>query len=182
MPADPHCPYCRGSGEVAGAVDDVRFVFDCICSGGSEECVRWLLGSNTKPPLAMTGGPPNRPPRTNPEAAVALKAPFRLPDAFLLRFGYRGRRRFVALCWEPCGDEECYHDGVSSACGCCDNWLFLDFIRQPQVRLWLDENGLNIGNSEVAAQHWLVADAQTGDLYAAPGREAHRIVRQQRLE
>src|SRR5205823_5893887 len=41
------------------------------------------------------------------------KAPFTLPAAFLAAFGYPGGRRFVALFWEPSGDEACYDDGVS---------------------------------------------------------------------
>jgi hypothetical protein len=110
-----------------------------------------------------------------------LKAPFRLPEVWLTAFGYRHGRRFVALYWEPCGDEACYDDGVSSACGTSDNWLYLDFIRQPHVRRWLDEHELNLGNSDEAAQHWLVADAMTGELYAAACREAHGIVRAQQL-
>jgi hypothetical protein len=38
---------------------------------------------------------------------MLLKAPFRLPPGFLAAFGYPGGRRFVALYWEPCGDEAC---------------------------------------------------------------------------
>jgi hypothetical protein len=98
------------------------------------------------------------------------KAPFTLPAGFLAAFGYPGSRRFVALFWEPCGDE-----------AMCDNWLYLDFIRQQHVRRWLEEHGLNLGNSDEAARHWLVADALTGDLYAAPTREASSVVRQQQL-
>jgi hypothetical protein len=54
------------------------------------------------------------PPESTP---VILKAPFILPPDFLASFGYRRGRRLVALYWEPCGDEACYDDGVSSACG-----------------------------------------------------------------
>jgi hypothetical protein len=32
------------------------------------------------------------------------------------------------------------------------------------------------------AEHWLIADAVTGDLYAAPRREALEIVRRQALD
>jgi hypothetical protein len=110
-----------------------------------------------------------------------MKAPFELPPGFLHVFGYRGGRRFVALYWEPCGDEACYDDGVSYACGMSDNWLFLGFIHRPEVRRWLDEHGLNLGNSDEPATHWLIADALTGDLYVAPRREALEIVRQQEL-
>lgn len=110
-----------------------------------------------------------------------LKAPFRLPEGWLRRFGYPGERRFVALFWEPCGDEACYDDGVSYACGMSDNWLYLDFIRQPHVRCWVDEHDLNLGNSDESAKHWLVADALTGELFAASVRQAHAGVRAQEL-
>jgi hypothetical protein len=112
---------------------------------------------------------------------MLTKAPFQLPPGFLQAFGYREGRRFVALYWEPSGDEACYDDGVSYACGMSDNWLYLRFIRQAEVRRWLDEQGLNLGNSDESATHWLIADALTGDLYAAPQREASLIVRQQQL-
>jgi hypothetical protein len=41
--ADPKCPYCGGSGEVSGVLDDVELRIVCVCSGGDEESVRWLL-------------------------------------------------------------------------------------------------------------------------------------------
>jgi hypothetical protein len=112
---------------------------------------------------------------------MLLKAPFRLPPRFMADFGYTGRRRFVALFWEPCGDEACYDDGESFACGLCDNGLFLGFIYQRPVAGWLDENGVHLGDSEREARHWLVSDTQTGDLYAAPRGEASFVVRTQRL-
>src|SRR4051794_27277152 len=112
---------------------------------------------------------------------MLLRAPFSLSADFLPAFGYRGGRRLVGLYWEPCGDEACYDDGVSSACGLCDNWLYLGFIRQPQVSRWLDENGINLGSSDEAAQHWLVVDVQTGQVYAAPRREACAVLRRQQL-
>jgi hypothetical protein len=110
---------------------------------------------------------------------VTLKAPLTLPPGFLPAFGYHGGRRFVALFWEPCGDEACYDDGQSYACGLCDNWLFLDFMRRPTVRAWLDENGLNLGNSDEAALHWLIVDSETGEVYAAPCADAHATLRRQ---
>ena len=112
---------------------------------------------------------------------MTAKAPFQLPPGFLQAFGYQRGRRFVALYWEPSGDEACYDDGVSDACGMSDNWLYLDFIHRPEVHRWLDEQGLNLGNSDEPAEHWLIADAVTGDLYAAPMREALEIVRRQAL-
>jgi hypothetical protein len=109
------------------------------------------------------------------------QAPFRLPPGFLAAFGYSGGRRPVALFWEPSGDEACFDDGVSYACGCSDNWLYLRFIRQPQVGEWLARQGINLGSSDEPATHWLIADAPTGDLFAAPEREARAVVRSQRV-
>jgi hypothetical protein len=113
--------------------------------------------------------------------AMILKAHFRLPPGFLAAFGYPGGRRLVALFWDPCGDEACYDDGQSYACGMSDNWLFLDFIHQRPVHDWLARQGLNLGNSDESATHWLIADAETGDLFAAPSSEASAIVRSQKL-
>lgn len=41
-----HCPYCLGAREVHGVVDDVEFIFDCICAGGNEKSVLWLIEAN----------------------------------------------------------------------------------------------------------------------------------------
>jgi hypothetical protein len=112
---------------------------------------------------------------------MILKAPFRLPTDFLTRFGHQGGRQFVALYWEPCGDEACYDDGISSACGMSDNWLYLAFIRQPDVQRWLDENGIHLGNSDEQARNWLVVDAATSEVYTAPRAEACRFVRTQNV-
>jgi hypothetical protein len=43
-PCSSNCPYCNGSGEVIGVVDDIGFSFDCVCQGGDAEAVLWLLG------------------------------------------------------------------------------------------------------------------------------------------
>ena len=110
------------------------------------------------------------------EALMILKAPFQLPPGFLTAFGYPYAKSFVALFWEPSGDEACYDDGQSYACGSCDNWLFLDFIRQGDVRRWLDEHGINVGNSDEPATHWLLADTQTGDLYVASVEQARQLL------
>jgi hypothetical protein len=110
-----------------------------------------------------------------------LTAPFRLSHGFLTAFGYHGAHRLVALYWEPCRDEACYHDGQNYACGLCNNWLYLDFVRRADVCRWFDENGIHLGNSEEPAQHWLIVDSLTGEVHAAPGREALALLRRQQL-
>ena len=110
-----------------------------------------------------------------------LKAPFLLPPNFLSAFGYRNERRWVALFWEPCGDEACFDDGQSYACGCCDNWLYLKFTRQPDVRRWLDQNDIHLGNSDEPARQWLVVDAITGEVFALVRHEARAMLLRQEL-
>ena len=136
---------------------------DCISQ--FEENVRRILDADLPPE----------------NAPVTLKAPFVLSPDFLPSFGYRRGRRVIALYWEPCGDEACYDDGVHSACGTCDGWKYLDLVRRPDVRRWLDENGIHLGGSDESARHRLVVDAQTGEVHAAPCEEAKRLVRLQRL-
>ncbi len=107
---------------------------------------------------------------------MLLKAPFTLSADFLMRLGYPGERQFVALYWSPCGDELCYDDGVSRACGMLDNWLFLGFLGRPEVDGWLRANGLRVGSSDREAAHWLVVDGQTGEVHGGHWREARQTV------
>ena len=53
MTSEQGCPYCGGTGEVKGNVDDVEFAFRCPCVGGNEEPVRWLLGPTGEPPAGQ---------------------------------------------------------------------------------------------------------------------------------
>src|SRR5919199_2861295 len=47
----------------------------------------------------------------------------------------RGPRRYVALWWEPAGDELAFTDGVHSGAGQLRHWLWLDYLhgRTPGV-------------------------------------------------
>lgn len=101
-----------------------------------------------------------------------LLAPFRLPDDFLADLGYPGERRFVGLHWTPLGDELCFDDGERSGCGICDHWLYRSLVRRPEVAAWLGDNAIHLGNSDEQAEHWLVVDGDTGEVYAAAWRDA----------
>lgn len=105
-----------------------------------------------------------------------LNAPFTIPAAFLRGFEYPGTRRLVALYWTPLGDEACFDDGQQSATGLSDNFVYLDLIRRPDVATWLANNHLELGNSDIEANHWLVVDAVTCEVYAAHWREARQAV------
>jgi hypothetical protein len=110
-----------------------------------------------------------------------IQAPFPIPSGFLRSFGCPTPRRFVALFWTPLGDESCWDDGQSSACGLSDNHLYLSFLRRKDVWAWRDEHDLNFGNSDEEAIHWLVVDADTGDVYAATVEVARLVVSSQTL-
>ena len=62
---------------------------------------------------------------------------------------------------------------------------FPRFVREhgndPEVRRWLDEHGIDLGNSDVEALHWLVVDALTSEVHAVPCQEARAILLNQQL-
>jgi len=106
---------------------------------------------------------------------MLLKAPFLMPPGWVRYFGYTGPRRFVALYWSPCGDEACFSDGQTTRTG-ADHWLFLDLVRHPSVRRWLDDNAILLGNCEQDAEHWLIVDVTTNEVFAAPRTDARFFV------
>jgi hypothetical protein len=112
---------------------------------------------------------------------VFIKAPFPIPYDFLREFCYPGPRRFIAFYWTPLGDDACFDDGQSSACGLSDNLLLLTFLRRKDVWAWRAEHELNFGNSDEEATHWLVVDKDTNEVYAAPKAEARQAVIDQKL-
>ena len=102
--------------------------------------------------------------------------------AFEASVAARRPRRWVALYWEPAGDELGWTDGQSSGAGQLDHWPYLDLVHRPQVRGWLIEHEIDLGNSEEPASHALVIDRETGQAWIAPMATARAIVRTQRLE
>lgn len=112
---------------------------------------------------------------------MLLKAPVGISPCFLSAFGYHGKRRLVALYWDPSKDKACWKDGHPDTWGFVDHWLFLDLVRSPPIRSWLEENRIHPGNAKEIAWHWLIVDAYTGDLYAADRNEARLILLRQGL-
>jgi hypothetical protein len=69
--------------------------------------------------------------------------------AFEASLANRGPRRFVALFWEPAGDELGWTDGQSSGAGQLDHWLWLDYLhRRGQfagpIHGWLVEHQVDL--------------------------------------
>jgi len=88
-----------------------------------------------------------------------------------------GPRRYVALWWEPAGDELAFTDGMHSGAGQLQHWLWLDYLhgRSPGVPppvlgpivAWLLEHQVDLGSSEASGTHALVVDRQTGQAWVA---------------
>ena len=109
-----------------------------------------------------------------------LPLPFALPESFLRRLGYRRDRRIVAVYWEPAGDEAAYPDGVHSLVG-ANHDVYWELTRHPEVRAWLWQHAINLGNSDESATPWLLVDRATGQAYIGDAPEARERVKVQLL-
>ena len=122
-----------------------------------------------------------RGPERSPANPTVTPFPFEVPTDFLRRLGYDYGRRLVGVYWEPAGDEAVFDDGVLSLTG-ADPWTYLELVRQPEVATWLDEQAINLGNSEESATHWLLVDGLLDRGYVSPAAAARDKLRTQRLE
>lgn len=106
-----------------------------------------------------------------------LKIP--VPPAPVLEqaVGYRNYRgaRYLALWWEPCGDEAMVSDGLLTFTGLWPGYL--EFVQHravhPQVAAY------NLGSSEEPAEYRLVIDLDQRLAFIAPCREAEGLVTSQ---
>lgn len=108
-----------------------------------------------------------------------LPLPISVPPAPILEraVGYQNERsaRYLALWWEPCGDEVMVSDGYVSFTG---HWQgYLAFIQHRRVYPLLV--GLNLGSSEESADYHLVIDLVERKAYVAPNRDADRLLSSQ---
>lgn len=111
---------------------------------------------------------------------TAHTLPVALPLSFAERLGYRSDQRFVAAYWEPLGDEVTVCDDHWTATGLADRYAWSDFVHQRELQTWLSQKGLNLGNSDQGATHWLIIDRLTDDGFVADALHGRRIVQQQR--
>jgi hypothetical protein len=105
--------------------------------------------------------------------------PIPVPPALILEkaVGYQNDRhaRFLALWWEPCGDEGMVSDGFVTFTG---HWPgYLAFVQHPRVVSHLA--GYDLGSSETPASHRLLIDLQERIAYIATGEEVERFLANQ---
>jgi hypothetical protein len=91
--------------------------------------------------------------------------------------GYRNylNARFLALWWEPCGDEAMVPDGLMTFTGLWPGYLAYMQHRavHPQLVAY------NLGLSENPAEYHLVIDLEERLAFIAPGKEAERLLTSQ---
>jgi hypothetical protein len=95
-----------------------------------------------------------------------------LPRNWERAFGYGGDARLVAFYWQPAGDEAMYDDGRASGDG---NWQLFLTLKDT----WPQLDDLNLGYSDLEADHWLVLDRESRRLMALPKAEAQRRLARQ---
>jgi hypothetical protein len=108
-----------------------------------------------------------------PATLVALAAP--CPPMLEAAVGYAGAADYVALYWEPCGDDACYDDGALSGDG--SSAAFLAFARHPAVAPWLAP--YDLGSSDATAREWLLVDRRARRLYVGPRADVAAVLRRQ---
>jgi hypothetical protein len=110
-----------------------------------------------------------------------LTIPGTLPDEFFQRLPIpRDADRYVALFWEPAIDDLLIYNGRAFR-RATDDWPFLALQCHEQVGSFLCQHDVQLGNSWLAASHWLIVDPITGAAWVAPRNLARRCVEQQQL-
>ena len=99
-----------------------------------------------------------------------------VPPASILEraVGYQNQKnaRYLALWWEPCGDEVMVSDGIVSFTG---HWPgYLAYVQHPLVAPALVN--YNLGSSEDFATHRLLIDLDTRQAFVVLVAEAERIL------
>ena len=102
-----------------------------------------------------------------------------VPPASILEHavGYQNQRnaRYLALWWEPCGDEVMVSDGIVSFTG---HWPgYLAYVQHPLVAPALIN--YNLGSSEDFATHRLLIDLDTRQAYVVLAAEGERVLSSQ---
>ena len=111
-----------------------------------------------------------------PDVHILCSIPRNLPRAI----GYDGPARWLAVWWEPAGDELAWSDGVSTFVGA--NWIVAQpWLRGP-VAVDLAHYQLDswcYGSSDALPTHWLILDIPNEETYVAPVDQARAWIESQ---
>lgn len=95
------------------------------------------------------------------------------PVEFWPAIGYQGEKRYVAIWWEPGGDEACWSDGRKMVVG-AGRWAYLALVDHNFP--WGHKARQLLGSSEESATHRLIIDRQTERAWLVPAKEAEEIL------
>lgn len=98
---------------------------------------------------------------------------FQCPAEFWPALGYDGDARYVAIWWEPGGDEACWSDGRSSFCGAA--WPTYLALLDHNFEFDHPANWL-LGGSETPATCHLVIDRMTEWAWLVAANEADGVL------
>lgn len=101
---------------------------------------------------------------------------FQCPAEFWLALGYTESARYVAIWWERGGDEASWSDGRDMVIGA--EWPAYQALMGHNFPLGDFRRGL-FGNSEDAAEYWLVVDRETERAWMVPPEMAPQVLRLQ---
>ncbi len=107
-----------------------------------------------------------------PEQEGLLPLPIPMPPSLEGALGYSGEGRFLALWWEPAGDEAMWSDGRTTT----DAWWhgFLTYIQHPRVEPYLAP--YDLGSSEEPAAHYLLLDLVDRQAYIGTASQVTRFL------
>lgn len=103
-------------------------------------------------------------------------AGFQCPAEFWPAMEYEGEARFVAIFWEPGGDEACWADGREMVVGA--GWGAYLALLDANFD-WGHPAYTMLGSSETRATHWLVIDRMTEWAWLVPVEDAEAVLQRQ---
>ena len=107
-----------------------------------------------------------------PEPYGLTALPIPVPLSLEKALGYSGKNRYLALWWEPAGDEAVWDDGQTSTDACWQ--AFLAYVHHPVVEPAL--RPYDLGSSDGPGQHRLLLDLIERRTYIGTTAEVSRFL------
>ena len=101
---------------------------------------------------------------------------FQCPAEFWPALEYAGAARYVAIFWEPGGDEACWAEGRDMLVGA--GWRAYLALLDANFD-WKHRDYEVLGSSDTRATHWLVIDRETERAWMVPADNASQVLHEQ---